>query len=114
MGITDDESSDEETTESSEISKDPRNQRIIDADLMPLHSEHRNLKNHQRVNRRKKRKINASPQNGKKMETRKWRREIIAQWMEGQYVAAIRMAEKRGMEESEINELIEYLYATGL
>merc|ERR1712098_814605 len=114
MGITDDESSDEETTESSEISKDPRKQRIIDADLMPLHSVHRNLTNHQRVNRRKKRKINESPQNGKKMEARKWRREIIAQWMEGQYVAAIRMAEKRGMEESEINELIEYLYATGL
>ena len=77
-------SSDGETTASSDI-----------PNLIPLYRNKKSL------------------QNGEQPKTRRWKRKFIQQWIKGGYVAAIHLAEEHGMEESEINDLIEHCYSTG-
>ena len=77
------------------------------ADLIQVN---RNKNQHQP----KKQRFDRLSQNGERMEARKWKRKVIARWIEGDYVGAMSMAQEHGMKDSEINQLIEYLYTTGL
>lgn len=77
---------------------------------LEMSSSRRGKKKSQRG--RKKRKLN--PTKKERKDTRERNRKITGKWIKGQYVAAIHLAEDYGMDDKEINELIEYLYTNDL
>ena len=77
---------------------------------LEMSSSRRGKKKSQRG--RKKRKLN--PTKKERKDTRERNRKITGKWIKGDYVAAIHLAEDYGMDDKEINELIEYLYTNDL